>query len=615
MTLPSTKDKGALMKLMDNDSVFKDKMDFATALAGKIGPEAVMEIYAAQLSLQQLSDGGYPSEMESVIRDKAKATFRRYAKFLGAVSSLGEPRLSRSYGPGESPAHTLPSESLSLIFNWAAETQSSIGPKGWTPRLLRLICRHWKKVAEETPSLWRNIDFSGSMEWTHRSIQWSKSVPLDVSLVGYGLPTATFVERAQVALVELSRIRTLSVANPKEENIALLVNLFASRPAPWLIELGFTAGNMYTAGTGGMDVFHSGTFAGEVPTRLRKLVMSYAKINPSFPAFSAPLVTLDLQFCNVWQTVDQLLHSLNSLPNLEHLILRTNSEVPRMHASKVHDFKPKGVKLRNLKTLCLRNELAVILAIFPHLDIPNASTVSIAIDCEGATSIMHPNALSEMSTVFGSYLNNVFGDNTVLPGGFTTLAITPLLGWDGGYDAVFTEPAECRDGLTEFSLGFTHAEFVEISHEALFMRTLAWAPLNNRITRLVATEDVYFLNNDAIWAQIIGCLPSLAEVHVRESAPELIRSLSTCDPEEARSLRKLVFETTAFADPLIDALGAFILCRREKGHPSMNLSFITCKISDAALDKLKETMGVGEVYVFTGDMSALVDDSDNSDDE
>ena len=156
---------------------------FAVALAEHIGRDALLEIDTAQLSLQQLKHGHYPSEMEEIVKSQARKTLRRYTKYLDALSRLTEPRLTRSYGPGESPIHLLPSELLSFIFTLAAEIPFMLDvEKRWVPDTLRLVCSHWKRVAEETPTLWRNIDARNGVKWSQRAMEWSKSVSLDVCL-------------------------------------------------------------------------------------------------------------------------------------------------------------------------------------------------------------------------------------------------------------------------------------------------------------------------------------------------------------------------------------------------------------------------------------------------
>ncbi|KZV72326.1 hypothetical protein PENSPDRAFT_751066 [Peniophora sp. CONT] len=603
MTFPSPDNVGALKSLMERDAVFRDKLDTATSLAETLGKEAISEIYAAQLSLQRLSEGGYPPEMAEVIKNKARKTIKRHSKFLSAMSSLKEPRLGRSYGPGESPVHALPSEMLSVIFALAAQYPSLIGEKYCTPNTLRLVCRHWKEVAEETPTLWRNMDFTGSLEWIRRAVYWSKSVSLDVSisLLALGRAPAQFMEGARFVLAELPRIRTLDISTYSDTAPRKIVTeLLLSRPAPLLTEFKFASENMSDS----VDTFRPDIFTGEVPTQLRVLTVYRMQIHVSCPVFRAPLTNLTLEFCTIWTTADQLLHTLAELPLLEHLVLRTmRNVIPPVDGSAVYDFVRKGVKLPNLQTLHVRDDIEVLLAVFSHLDIPNATEVTIAADYDNINLFAQSNVLAEINDVFGSYIVNAFGDNVTVPDAFTSLAITSFpAAYATGYSAVFSDPAVYRNGLTHFSLGFNvdsdfEGDYVD-EFRTPFMRTLSWTPMNYRISRLVAIKDLGVLRSDATWMQIFDCLQGLEEVHVgSRSVPYFIRSLSACNPDAVRSLRKLVFDQATFDDTIIDALAALLSARQGLGNPPLMLSFVTCSITSEALDKLEGASGVCEVYV------------------
>ncbi|VDC04682.1 unnamed protein product [Peniophora sp. CBMAI 1063] len=594
MTVPSSDDMETVKHLLNSDPIFKEKMDTATSIADKIGREALAEIYAAQSSVKQLNEGGYPSEMEEIIRKKAEGTFRRYAKFMGAMVRLVEPRLSGEYGPVESPVHSLPPEMLSAIFTLTADIPFVVDGQWWTPRVLRLVCRHWKKLAEETPTLWRKVDLTGGLQWTEHALRWSKSVTLDVRMGGRVYYPTTFMKCAEAALEELPRIHSLQLSAYGNLELQAFADLFASQSAPFLAELHFL-GESSTL----VDVFHDNTFAGEVPTRLRVLSVASAGIVTSSPLFRAPLTTLDLQSCEVWENADELLHTLSILPMLKHLKLWTDDDDLRIDVSKVHDFRPKAVKLLNLKSLSLRDDIKVILVIFKYLDIPHVTTVSIGADDDNIDSFMGSNVLSEMDSVFGTYLTHLFGNTATPSDAFTCLTVTSFQEeYGSGYDTLFTGPSIHRDGLTEFSVGFDlDPDFMDESR-ALFMRTLSWTPMSFCITRLIATEWLELLDGDDIWIQILQCLHNLEEVHIGKSAPYFVQSISARGPEEARSIRKLVFKgVTPLEDGSIDKVVALLSGRHDLGYPPVALSYIACKIPGPAVAKLRETAGIDPVYV------------------
>ncbi|KZV72327.1 hypothetical protein PENSPDRAFT_751067 [Peniophora sp. CONT] len=619
MTFPSPDDTEALESLVERDAVFREKLDTATSLAETLGKEAVAEIYAAQLSLQRLSEGGYPPEMAEVIKDKARETTKRYSRFLSAMSSLKESRLNPPYGPGESMALSLPSEILSIIFILATEYppmfDGSLDGKRWMPSTLRLVCRHWKETAEKTSRLWRDIDITNGLERTRSSVQWSRTVPLNVSITvtGSGQQHARSMECAQIALAELPRIRTLDVLTsfaygaqePRE-----FAELLASRPAPSLTEFKFSRKTYISVST-----LRSDTFAGEVPAQLRRLTVLVAKIHPLCPIFRAPLTSLNLQFCTIWENVNQLLHMLAGLPMLEHLVLNMNDEDPQLDVSAVH-LELKSVKLLNLKTLYIRDDVKVLLAVFPRLDIPNVTAINIAIDYVEIDSFMAVD-LPEINNTFGSYINEAFGNNESPPDAFTSLAITSLpdpTGYNHVYSAEFSDPAVDHDGLRQFTLGFVWARGFTDQFRTLLMRTLSWTPTSYRVVRLMATDKVDFLHNDVTWTQILEWLHGLEEVNVGSSAQCFIRSLAL-GPDVVSSLRKLVFSKAHLDDVIINALAALLSARHDLEYPPIALSFISCSITDAAVERLEGTLGVSEVYAYVDRTrkTQVVDADDASD--
>ncbi|KDR71074.1 hypothetical protein GALMADRAFT_229724 [Galerina marginata CBS 339.88] len=76
------------------------------------------------------------------------------------------------------PINTLPSSVLSHVFRLLQEEDEDLPPNRWI--LITHVCRHWRSVANETPSLWNRIHVHSNPRQVQYFLDQSLSLPLTV---------------------------------------------------------------------------------------------------------------------------------------------------------------------------------------------------------------------------------------------------------------------------------------------------------------------------------------------------------------------------------------------------------------------------------------------------
>ncbi|KAI0311609.1 hypothetical protein OF83DRAFT_743185 [Amylostereum chailletii] len=189
------------------------------------------------------------------------------------------------------------------------------------PIVVTQVCRQWRAVAFDCKELWTCEALCHGLEWTKRALELSKSAPLSIAIFPAHINPELFlkrsIEKEALLLGELHRIEWLLVDiheadDSERETITTLLNVgMALQMRTLTLDIG-------------KEVFSENIspdiFAGNTPPHLECLWITCAIIPPNFHIFRSPLTFLRLEGCQVWQTIDQFLDTLSSIPTLETFI-------------------------------------------------------------------------------------------------------------------------------------------------------------------------------------------------------------------------------------------------------------------------------------------------------
>ncbi|KIJ20956.1 hypothetical protein PAXINDRAFT_165772 [Paxillus involutus ATCC 200175] len=220
-----------------------------------------------------------------------------------------------------SPISRLPPEILSTIFTHYARGyyEDTLSRAGWAVPLwvnVSYICRHWRDVALNCPSLWTFL-FVSSPRWTEELFSRSKMAPLKIRIdMGYGKQTNEWKFLEKVA-AHAERIKDLSLKLPCHEAEELLPKLSSRAPLLQTLHI-----NVKRSGylSDSPVVLHN-LFNGHTPA-LRTLELSNCHLPWSSLALSG-LTSLSLcELASPSQlTVVVLVAMLRHMPNLVYLHL------------------------------------------------------------------------------------------------------------------------------------------------------------------------------------------------------------------------------------------------------------------------------------------------------
>ncbi|VDB98179.1 unnamed protein product [Peniophora sp. CBMAI 1063] len=269
------------------------------------------------------------------------------------------------------PIHNLPVETLSQIFVCLLTARDA---STTFPLILRRVCKRWRAVAEQTPDIWTTLVTGHGIEWTRRSLDFSKKTPLDVTLHSQG----SAVQRIELETLILSRlyhIRTLvftATAVPSE-----VARLFQA-PAPLLQKLSINGEWARPSLDLGASFVHT------PPPQLTHLRLAYARVPSTCPIFQAPLTHLRLIHCHVWDSVDSFIDTLTSLPQLESF----STELALEDMSRQHDSDSSSspseehcgerLAMARLRAIRLEETIDDLRVIMPRLTLPRDCEVYLA---------------------------------------------------------------------------------------------------------------------------------------------------------------------------------------------------------------------------------------------
>ncbi|KAI3621800.1 hypothetical protein WG66_015977 [Moniliophthora roreri] len=273
------------------------------------------------------------------------------------------------------PISRLPNELLARILAFCVSTLSSYRSQclGVTH-----VCRHWRSVALNSPSVWTAPKFDKPTLARHM-LERARSAPLSIS---YNQPQYDFRSQATNLLVEtleqMTRIADIQLAVNHQTFQRMLPNF--RRRAPLLQSFEMNSTN--TQGDHDVRVLPDGFLGGHAPLLTS---LKFSKLDVRIPWASSALNNLTSLIVYVPKrrgergrpSLEQILIALGRMTNLEVLELE---EWP----TSVDSFPPSIVHLPRLRQFTLRFPLSACIILLNHLILPNSTQTRITCAAEGA---------------------------------------------------------------------------------------------------------------------------------------------------------------------------------------------------------------------------------------
>lgn len=220
----------------------------------------------------------------------------------------------------------LPPEILTTIFIYIVE-EDAFKSHTDTPRpcgapisrIITHICRHWRQVALECPTLWAYLNCV-SPNWLDIMFERSKKAALVVIYRSPGLLRKCFKQ----ILSQLPRIKFLQLCSSSWE-VDRILDCLSSQPAPSLQTLKFSVARK--SHTRVIRPISDSIFQGRAPL-LRSVELMECTFSWTSCIFSG-LRTLDVRRIGSpsYPTLSQLLSALRRMPELEQLTLGLSSRI------------------------------------------------------------------------------------------------------------------------------------------------------------------------------------------------------------------------------------------------------------------------------------------------
>ncbi|KAG2053642.1 hypothetical protein BDR06DRAFT_452206 [Suillus hirtellus] len=285
----------------------------------------------------------------------------------------------------------LPDEILLIIFGHLEEEKRLNGydshdnefasdVTGGVPACLVVthVCRHWRKVALECPTLWTFIS-SASLRWLDVMLERSQKAPLIVTYNPFSISLDNFLEKV---LLHLPHIKYLEL-RAHSYNVGRVMNLLSSQPAPMLETFKFSVECNLPP-----TVSISNTiFQGQAPL-LRHLDVDYCN-----PRWSSCIFGGLRALCVRKTSLSDILSVLRCTPVLEQFTLQL--QLPESDQSTLIDRVP----LARLKNIVLDGTtLQNAVSLFKRLALP--VDVKIALQL---SSIEGPSTFADLFSVMNKH--------------------------------------------------------------------------------------------------------------------------------------------------------------------------------------------------------------------
>ncbi|KAA1472719.1 hypothetical protein DENSPDRAFT_881469 [Dentipellis sp. KUC8613] len=208
---------------------------------------------------------------------------------------------------------------------WQEKTRTS----AWTNLLL--VCHYWRSYVLDYAFLWTRIE-AVNLQWMEASLRRSRSLPLELKLVGETLSAMEPDEKLRVislAVENMHRVRELSIETSRDIFAsAKLFHLLARKAAPKLEALTLSRGSDSLLGTAmGFGQEWIGQLSGGNAPNLRRLYVrsNFGHIRMQSPIFqSLTHLELSSQFRWTLESMEDLITCMETWTQMHTLILQNS---------------------------------------------------------------------------------------------------------------------------------------------------------------------------------------------------------------------------------------------------------------------------------------------------
>lgn len=252
---------------------------------------------------------------------------------------------------------------------------------------LCIVCKHWKTVAYETPSLWARMVTGFGGDWTTRALSLSGGAKLHIDLGSHQFKSSgrELLDSTYGIFKHSTRFYSLAISPGSWLQMSLITASLQVASVPQLECLRITPAAAMFHGYDLSDrIFH-----GAPPPVLRSVTIADCTFNSTSPIFRSPLTSLSLIRCEAWLSLDAVLDTLALLPCLEELewdmtraaLVGLPSSVRLTHTRFHTPRTDRGpVPLHFMKSLTLQCPMFCIVSIVPSISLPALCEVNLMDD-------------------------------------------------------------------------------------------------------------------------------------------------------------------------------------------------------------------------------------------
>jgi hypothetical protein len=485
-------------------------------------------------------------------------------------------RVLRSRRNSLAPISRIPPEILATIFGHIVENKTS---RKYQKRpaclIVTHICRHWREVALECPSLWAFISWN-SARWVGICLERSKKAPLVfLNTVKYNLAR----DSLQQALSQLPRIKVLRLPLFSSD-VDRVLDYLSSQPAPLLQSFKFSVAGPHR----NLRTISDAIFQGQAPL-LRRLKLINCRFSPTSCIFSGLRI---LYVKEVESTsISELLPALRRMPALEQLTLA--KELPSIIAEE-NKLCFDRVPLVRLQCITLDVTIQTAAYLFARLVLPDDTRISLNL-----TEIQGYQGFSDLFSAMYK------GPGKCTPF-FRSLDVTYS---SHGFVAQFSKSTECRPSYREHCCD-------DMQLWIQFNWGVPQSPVIFDICRMVTQGKFHSIFVSAIslpghfWRAGSTILLELEEIHVQSHLVvgglfAALRIEGTQSTDIAfRSLQVLELEEISFRKYELEDLHNIIAMRSRHGTSLRQLRFTNCKgLHPNQVQLLKEVVEDVDLYYGT----------------
>jgi hypothetical protein len=349
------------------------------------------------------------------------------------------------------------------------------------------ICRHWRRVALECPSLWTFINGT-STRWIGLMLERSKKAPLVVTCHASALPS----DCLEKVFSQLPRIKDLRL-ELYTWDASRVLNYLLAQPAPLLQNFKFSLDG------GGIPVISDAIFQGQAP-QLRDIQLTGCSFSWTSRLFSG-LRTLDLKgIAPASCTLLELLAALKRMPDLEQLKLERLSII-----SEGNKVPFDRVPLAWLKRIVLDATIQTAVALFSCLALPDDARIALNL-----TKIEGRQSFSDLFSAMGKGPGK---SGPVFRSLRAALSYPSLIQFSTSMKYAPPSPRKTGGNDVRLSIEFQSDSRTEIRPPIIFdiCRMITQDPIHILSLSSCATLDTSF------WHTASAHFPELEEIHVSTS--------------------------------------------------------------------------------------------------